>query len=78
MSPTYESLVIEARKLSLEEQSRLAHALLCPDEAADSEAEVEAAWELECARRWEQIQRGAVHTVPLGEVLAQARAVLRG
>jgi hypothetical protein len=77
MSPTYESLVVEARKLSPQEQSRLAHALLCPEEGAVSEEEVEAAWELECARRWEQIQRGDAVLVSLEEVLAEVRAVRR-
>lgn len=63
----------EVMKLSRSERARLAQRILA---SLDVDDEIEAAWAKETARRWEEMETGAVEAIPAADVFAQARARL--
>lgn len=65
----------KALALSVEERARLAQELLESVER-DADPDVEAAWEVEIARRIAECERGQAKLIPAGEVFAEARRVL--
>jgi putative addiction module component (TIGR02574 family) len=70
MSPNAQRLLDEARQLPPDEREWLAESLLIGDESM-SVAEVESAWDVEVARRLDEIDSGAVKMIPGDEVLAR-------
>lgn len=72
MAQFFEQLVTEALRLPLNERAELAFTLL---QSLDSEADAdaEAAWDAELARRMEQIERGDVTGEPAESVFARLR-----
>ena len=72
MSETAEQLKSQLSRLSPQERAELAQFLIYSlDEAADAEAE--AAWDAELARRMEEIGNGQAIGEPAGEVFAELR-----
>jgi putative addiction module component (TIGR02574 family) len=75
MSLDLETIFRDALELSESDRARLAGLLIkslrtTPDPDADD------LWSVEAERRWQEIESGAVQTVPWGEV--RARLVRRG
>ncbi|HVF21534.1 MAG TPA: addiction module protein [Pyrinomonadaceae bacterium] len=62
----------DALQLSDSERATLVGLLIESLEASDgSDEEVEAAWAAEAERRWQEIESGAVKTIPWDEVRAK-------
>ena len=74
MPLTREQLEVEARHLPRDERARLAEALIA---SLDEEAEVERAWRVEIRRRVEELESGAVKTIPAEEVFAELDDLLK-
>jgi putative addiction module component (TIGR02574 family) len=72
---TIEQLKSEALKLPHHERARLAQELI---ESLDEDSEIERAWYKEAERRLLEIREGRVETVSGEDVLASARARLKG
>lgn len=75
MDIAMENLKAELAGLTERERADLAHFLLTSlDNArADSDADVEAAWDIELARRADEIQRGTAVGKPANQVFAELR-----
>jgi len=72
MTETAEKLKEQLARLSLNERAELAHFLIDSlDEGAD--ADVEAAWDAELARRMEEIRSGKAVGEPADKVFAELR-----
>ena len=72
MSGSLDQLKSELLQLPMDQRAELAHVLIHSlDEGAD--ADVEAAWDAELARRMEQIERGEARGEPAESVFAQLR-----
>jgi len=72
---SFDELVAEVEKLSLEERAALAKRIV---ESLDelSESEVEALWVQEAERRLDELEQGQVTEVSAEQVLRQARAAI--
>jgi putative addiction module component (TIGR02574 family) len=72
---SFDELVAEVKKLSLEERAALAKQIV---ESLDelSEAEIEALWVQEAERRLDELEQGQVTEVSAEQVLRQARAAI--
>ena len=72
---SFDELVAEVEKLSLEERAALAKRIV---ESLDelSESQVEALWLLEAERRLDELEQGRAIEVPAEEVLRRARAAI--
>jgi putative addiction module component (TIGR02574 family) len=72
---SFDELVAEVEKLSLEERAALAKRIV---ESLDelSESEVEALWVQEAERRLDELEQGQVPEVSAEQVLRQARAAI--
>jgi putative addiction module component (TIGR02574 family) len=72
MTETAEKLKAQLSQLSMQERAELAHFLIHPlDEGVDADAE--AAWEAELARRVEEIRSGKAVGEPADKVFAELR-----
>ena len=67
---TTDQIEQELLKLPTAERARLAERLIA---SLDEDAEIEAAWIKEVRRRDEEIQSGAVETIPLEDALTSIR-----
>ena len=76
MTTLLEELSIRARALEPEDRARLAEELLASLQD-DSEAEVDAAWDLEIQRRLEEVTNGTASFVSSEQVHAEARKIYR-
>lgn len=74
MSTQFEIIEAEAIKLMPTDRALLAEHLIA---SLDEDNEIQAVWADEVARRVAEIESGAVVGMPLGEVIAQARAALK-
>lgn len=76
MSATLKQVAEEAKSLSLADRSALTRILIesLDVEPAEDLAEVEQAWQVEVAKRVEEIKSGRVKTIPAEEVFARLRA----
>jgi putative addiction module component (TIGR02574 family) len=72
---SFDELVAEVKKLSLEERAALAKQIV---ESLDelSESEIEALWVQEAERRLDELEHGEVTEVSAEQVLRQARAAI--
>jgi putative addiction module component (TIGR02574 family) len=76
MGTSVEELVKRARALSPQDRARIAEELLASlDEAPDADAE--AAWEQEIARRVEEIKTGRAKLIPAEEVFAETARICK-
>jgi putative addiction module component (TIGR02574 family) len=75
MTETMEQLKGQLERLPSQERAELAHFLLRSLEQ-DADADVDAAWEAELARRVADIQRGKVVGIPAARVFDELRAQL--
>jgi putative addiction module component (TIGR02574 family) len=75
MATAMEELKAELAELTEPERAELAHFLLNSLDGADDgdDADVEAAWDAELARRADEIQRGTVVGKPADQVFAELR-----
>ena len=73
MTETMEQLKGQLERLPRQERAELAHFLLCSLEQ-EAEADVDAAWEAELARRVADIQSGKVVGIPAAQVFDELRA----
>jgi putative addiction module component (TIGR02574 family) len=73
MAETIEQLKMQLERLPRQERAELAHFLLCSLEQ-DTDADADAAWEVELARRVADIQSGKVVGIPAAQVFAELRA----
>jgi putative addiction module component (TIGR02574 family) len=73
MTETMEQLKVQLERLPSQERAELAHFLLCSLEQ-EADAEADAAWEVELARRVADIQSGKVVGTPAAQVFAELRA----
>ncbi len=72
---SFDELVAEVEKLSLEERAALAKRIVeSLDELSDSE--IEALWIQEAERRLDELEQGQVTEVSAEQVLRQARAAI--
>jgi putative addiction module component (TIGR02574 family) len=71
----FESLLQEALALSPEDRLTLAEDLYRSLRTAEEQT-IAAEWDAEALRRWEEIERGEVETIPWEETLERARAAL--
>jgi putative addiction module component (TIGR02574 family) len=72
MSEAAEKLKAQLSQLSMQERAKLAHFLIHSlDEAVDADAE--AAWDAELARRMEEIRSGNAVGEPADKVFAELR-----
>lgn len=76
MSTLVEELSARAKALPVEDRARLAEELLDSLQAT-SDADADAAWELEIERRITEIEAGSVKLVPAEDVHADARRLIR-
>ena len=76
MTTLLEELSIRARALEPEDRARLAEELLASLQD-DSEAEVDAAWDLEIQRRLEEVTNGTASFASSEQVHAEARKIYR-
>jgi len=74
MSISLEALEAEMLKLAPADRSRLLDRLIV---SLDSDQAIEDAWMEEARQRDDEIESGAVQTMPLDAVLSQLRADLR-
>lgn len=73
MTETMEKLQGQFAQLTSQERAELAHFLICSLER-EEDVDVEAAWEVELARRGADIQRGKATGKPAAQVFAELRA----
>ena len=73
MTETMEQLKGQLERLPRQERAELAHFLLCSLEQ-EADADVDAAWEAELARRVVDIQSGKVVGIPAAQVFDELRA----
>jgi putative addiction module component (TIGR02574 family) len=73
MTEIMEQLKGQLERLPSQERAELAHFLLCSLEQ-EAEADVDAAWEAELARRVADIQSGKVVGIPAAQVFDELRA----
>jgi putative addiction module component (TIGR02574 family) len=73
MTETMEQLKGRLERLPRQERAELAHFLLCSLEQ-EADADVDAAWEAELARRLADIQSGKVVGIPAAQVFDELRA----
>jgi len=76
MSTLRDGLLKKALALSVEDRVQLAQELLESVER-DADPDVEAAWEVEIARRIAECERGEAKLIPAEEVFAEVRRLLR-
>ncbi len=76
MTANVKKVLHEALALPPEDRRRVAEALLVSLPEDDSPEEVAEAWRVEVLRRIEEVESGAVVTVPLEEVRRNIRAAL--
>lgn len=70
MASSLHAVEAAALELSPEERAQLAQRLLS---SLARDPEIEAAWDAEIRRRVADLESGAMHTIPAGEVFAEAR-----
>ncbi len=72
---SFDELVAEVKKLSLEDRATLAKWIV---ESLDelSEAEIEALWVQEAERRLDELEQGLATEIPAEEVLRRARRAI--
>ena len=76
MKPTPQEIVeTQAMKLSPTERADLADKLWLSVHSRD---EVDAAWEVEIARRIEELDAGRTESIPYEQVMAELRALIAG
>jgi putative addiction module component (TIGR02574 family) len=76
MTTSVEELVKRARALSPQDRARLAEELLASlDEESDADAEAE--WEQEIARRVEEIKAGGAKLIPAEQVFAETARIYK-
>ena len=75
MADLVEELAARAKELPTEQRARLAEEILATLDPQDQE--VDAAWDAEIRKRIEEIETGAVKTVPAEQAFAQVRQALR-
>ena len=76
MMPTPQEIVeTQAMKLSPTERADLADKLWLSVHSRD---EVDAAWEVEIARRIEELDAGRTESIPYEQVMAELRALIAG
>jgi putative addiction module component (TIGR02574 family) len=73
MATAMEELKAELAGLTEHERAELAHFLLNSLDGASDDADAEAAWDAELARRADEIQRGTAVGKPAGQVFAELR-----
>jgi putative addiction module component (TIGR02574 family) len=73
MNRSAQEILEEARQLPPDEVDWIVESLLIKDKSP-AEAQIEAAWDSEIKRRLDEIDSGAVQTVPLEDVLARMDA----
>jgi len=73
MSRSVQEILEDARQLPPDEVDWLVESLLIKEQS-EQLAEIEAAWDGEIKRRLDEIDSGAVKTVPLEDVLARMDA----
>jgi putative addiction module component (TIGR02574 family) len=73
MTETLEQLKGQLERLPSQARAELAHFLLCSLEQ-EAEADVDAAWEAELARRVADMQSGKVVGIPAAQVFDELRA----
>jgi putative addiction module component (TIGR02574 family) len=73
MTETMEQLKGQLERLPSQERAELAYFLLCSLEQ-EVDADADAAWEAELARRVTEIQSGKVVGTPAAQVFAELRA----
>lgn len=73
MAMTLEQLKLEAMKLTPDERADFADWLFS---SVATRAEVDAAWEVEIARRWAEIEAGTAKLIPAEEVFAKIDTML--
>jgi len=74
MSTQFEILEAEVLKLVPADRALLVEHIIA---SLDEDNEIESAWAIEVERRVAEIESGGVVGMPLDEVIAQARAVLK-
>jgi len=74
MPPTVQELASQAITLAAADRAELADLLLA-SLSEDEDAEVEAAWDAEIAKRIASIDAGTAKLIPAEEVHARARAI---
>jgi len=74
MALTPEELQAELLRLPIDIRARLAEALL--QSLDEAESDLDRAWAAEAQRRYEELQSGAVSSIPSNDVFARARARL--
>ncbi len=72
---SFDELVAEVKKLSLEERAALAKVIV-ESLGELSEAEIEALWVQEAERRLDELEQGQATEVSAEEVLRRARAAI--
>lgn len=73
-----EQLKSQLAVLDIEDRAELAHFLITSlDAEEDTDADIEDAWEEEILRRHQEMESGAVETIPADEVFASIRAKLK-
>jgi putative addiction module component (TIGR02574 family) len=75
MADLVSELTERARALPIEQRARLAEQILATLDPQDED--VEAAWDEEIRKRIDEIETGAVKTVPAEQAFAQVRQALR-
>ena len=75
MADLVEELTARAKELPTEQRARLAAEILATLDPQDQD--VDAAWDAEIRKRIEEIETGAVKTVPAEQAFAQVRQALR-
>jgi putative addiction module component (TIGR02574 family) len=73
--PTRSEIEAEAMKLSPRERADLADKLWM---SVHSQEEVDLAWEVEIARRLEELDAGRTQGIPAEQVMAEIRALIEG
>jgi putative addiction module component (TIGR02574 family) len=75
MAVAIEKLKAELAVLTERERADLAHFLLdsLEEAGADTDADVEAAWDIELARSADEIERGTAEAKPANQVFAELR-----
>lgn len=75
MAATFEALLAEVLQLPQGQRARLLERLMA---SLDQDADMEAAWDAEAARRDEEIDSGQVKPLPFDEVMARLEARFPG
>ena len=75
MATTFEALQAEVLQLPQGQRARLLERLMA---SLDQDADMEAAWDAEAARRDEEIDSGQVKALPFDEVMARLDARFPG